>query len=85
MNNLTKHEAMEYSSSFNLMGIGECKGYLYLWLCVDVKQYHCHSFLLIGSWNCGLAKPPLRAVLLINLLGKGFTPRLNMGDRGSYG
>ena len=47
----------------------------------DVKQYHCHSSVLIASMYCGRSKPPLRAVLLINLLGKALTPRLSMGDR----
>ena len=78
MNNLTKHEAMEYSSSLNFMGISEL---IFISCAVsDVKQYHRHSSLLTGSWKCGRAKPPLRAVLLINLLGKGLIPRLSMSD-----
>ena len=49
----------------------------------DVKQYTLSSSVLIGSLNCVRAEPPLRAVLLIDLLGKGLTPRHSIGDRGS--
>ena len=48
----------------------------------DVKQYTHLSFVLIGSFNCVRVKPPLRAVLQINLLGKGLTPRHSTGDEG---
>ena len=46
----------------------------------DVKQYTLYSSVLIGSLNCVRAKPPLRAVLLINLLGKALTPRHSIGE-----
>ena len=39
---------------------------------------------MIGSFHCRRAKPPLGAVLIINLLGKGLTPRACMGDVGFY-
>ena len=37
----------------------------------------------IGSSHCRRAKSPLENVLIINLLGKGLTPRACMGDGGS--
>ena len=49
----------------------------------DIKQYTLSSSVLIGSLNCVRAKPPLRTVPRINLLGKGLTPRLMIGNRGS--
>ena len=39
----------------------------------DVKQYTLSSSVSIGFLNCLRAKPPLRAVLKIKLLGKGLT------------
>ena len=38
------------------------------------------SLSVIGSSHCGRAKSPLGTVLIINLLGKGLTPRACMGD-----
>ena len=46
-----------------------------------MKQYTLSSSVSTGSLNCERAKPPPRAVLYINLLGKGLTPRLSIGDR----
>ena len=46
----------------------------------DVKQYTLSSSLLIGSLNRVRAKPPLRAVLKIKLLGKGLTQEIS-GER----
>ena len=52
-------------------------------LLFDVRQYHCHFSILIGSFLYQRAKLPQRTVLFINLLGKGLTLRACMGDRGS--
>ena len=38
---------------------------------------------VIGSSHRRRAKSPLGTVLIINLLGKGLTPRACMGDGGS--
>ena len=43
----------------------------------------CHFVVLIGSSHRRRAKSPLGTVLIINLLGKGLTPRACMGDGGS--
>ena len=48
-----------------------------------MKQYTLSSFVSNGSLNCERAKLPPRAVLYINLLGKGLTPRLSIGDKSS--
>ena len=52
-------------------------------LLFDEVQWHCHFVAVIGSFHCLGAKSPLGAVLIINLLGKGLTPRACMGDGGS--
>ena len=45
----------------------------------SVKQYSSNSFVLIGSFNWACE----RGALLIDLHGKGLTPRPSMADRGS--
>ena len=45
-------------------------------------QLHCHFVLVIGSSHRRRAKSSLGTVLIINLLGKGLTPRACMGDGG---
>ena len=42
----------------------------------EIKTIHSSS-VLIGSLNCVRAKPPLRAVLKIKLLGKGLTQEVS--------
>ena len=38
-------------------------------------KYNSHFVVVIGSSHCRRAKSPLGTVLIINLLGKGLTPR----------
>ena len=52
----------------------------------DVRCTIALSFIfvvVIGSYHRRRAKSPLGTVLIINLLGKGLTPRACMGDGGS--
>ena len=49
----------------------------------DEVQQQCHFAVVIGSSHRRRAKSPLGTVLIINLLGKGLTPRACMGDGGS--
>ena len=46
-------------------------------------QWQCHLVVVIGSSHRRRAKSPIGTVLIINLLGKGLTPRACMGDGGS--
>ena len=46
----------------------------------DVRQYHCHFSIFIGSFLYQRAKPPQGTVLFINLPGKGLTPRACVGN-----
>ena len=43
--------------------------------CFDVRQYHCHLSIFIGSLLYQRAKPPQRTVVFINLLEKMLTPK----------
>ena len=52
-------------------------------LLFDKVQKQCHSVVVIGSSYRRRAKSPLGTVLIMNLLGKGLTPRACMGDGGS--
>ena len=52
-------------------------------LLFDEVQQKCHFVVVIGSFHRRRAKSPLGTVLIINLLGKGLTPRGCMGDGGS--
>ena len=50
-----------------------------------MTEFSCYRSSLIGDLKCDheRSKGPLRPYLGLNLLGKGFTPRLSMRDRGS--
>ena len=50
---------------------------------VRSSNYYGHYVVVIGPSHRQRAKSPLGTVLIINLLGKGFTPRACMGDGGS--
>ena len=52
-------------------------------LLFDEVQKQCHFVVVIGASHRRRAKSPLGTVLIINLLGKGLTPRACMGDGGS--
>ena len=49
----------------------------------DVRQYYWYFYIFIGSFLYQRSKSPQGTVLFLNLLGKGFSPRACMGDRGS--
>ena len=48
-----------------------------------VSFSRCDLVVVIGSSHRRRGKSPLGTVLIINLLGKGLTPRACMGDGGS--
>ena len=50
---------------------------------VRSSNYCGYFVVVIGSSHRQRAKSPLGTVLIINLLGKGLTPRVCMGDGGS--
>ena len=52
-------------------------------LLFDEVQQQCHYVVVIGSSHRPRAESPLGTVLIINLLGKGLTPKACMGDGGS--